>query len=351
MAIVFTDSFDHYTTAAQAVLKWGAGTTTGVTIGAFGRNSTQGLKIDAGGVSQTTGYVQKSLANLGTSVEGFALRGTGDDRPVCRWMDNATEQCSLWLRSDGRLEARGPGGVLATGTAVISSLVHAFIEVKAVIHASAGRIQVQVNQPAGSTTYDIDTGGGGVDTQDTANAYATAFRLGYGLGSAETASYVYEFDDARIFNTSGSVNDDFGGDMKVECLIPNGAGTSTDFTPSASTNVSNIDDTSPDDDTTYNSSATPGDLDLFALPSLSSASGTVAGINLWAYLRKEDAGSRTVHLHAELSTASTTTQESGDIAPTTGYTFESAPFDEDGDGNAWDTTKIAALEIGYEVEA
>lgn len=351
MAMKFRESFDHLSSVALAILKWGAGVATGLSIGAYGRNSTQGLRIDAGGISQITGYLQRALANLATSIEGFALSGVGDDRPVCRWMDNATEQCSLWLRSDGRLEARGPGGLLATGTAIISSSVHSFIEAKATISNAAGRIQVQVNQPAGSTTYDIDTGGGGVDTQATANAYATAFRLGYGLGSAETASYRYDFDDARIFDTTGGVNDDFGGDAKVECLIVNAAGGSTDFTPSAGANIDNVDDASPDDDTTYNKSATVGHLDRFNLPALSTANGTVLGLGIVGYMRKEDAGARTARLHAELSTASTTTQESADILPTTAYTFEEMNLDVDGDGNAWDPTKIGALEIGYEVQA
>lgn len=348
---IFGDSFDHYTTATHAVLKWGAGTTTGVSIGAYGRNATQGLRIAAGGVSQTTGYVQKSLANLATSIVGFALRGTGTDRPLVRWMDNATEQCSLWLRSDGRLEARGPTGLLAVGSAIISATVHAFIEVKVTISNASGRIQVQVNQPAGSTTYDIDTGGGGVDTQSTANAYATAFRLGYGLGSAETTSYTYEFDDVRIFDTSGSYNTGFGGDSRIECLIANAAGGSTQFTPSAGSNYQNVDDTAPDDDGTYNASSTVGHLDRFNLPPLATAAGTIDGVQVVGALRKSDAGARTARLHAYLSTAGVPTQESADILPTTAYTFERAIFERDGDAAAWSVTKVNALEIGVEVQA
>lgn len=351
MAFLFGDSFDHYATAAHAVEKWGNGTTTGVTVGAYGRNGTQGLRIAAGGVSQTTGYVQTSLANLATSWAGFALRGTGTDRPVVRWMDNTTEQCSLWLRSDGRLEARGPGGLLAVGTAIISTTVHAHVEVKVTISDAAGRIQVKINQASGSSTYDIDTGGGGVDTKATANAYATAFRLGYGLGSAETTSYTYEFDDVYVLDGTGSYNNDFVGDCKLECLIANAAGTTTQFTPSAGSNYQNVDDTAPDDDTTYNASSTAGHVDQFNMPALVTTAGTVHAVQAVGRIKKSDAGARTARLRLYLSTAGVPTQESGDIAPATSYTFERQVAERDGDGNAWSVTKINALEVGVEVQA
>lgn len=348
----FWDSFDHYATTAMAILKWGLGLSTGVSIGAYGRNGTQGVRIAAGGVSQITGYLQRTLANLGTSIPGFALRGVGDDRPLCRWMDNGTEQCSLYLRSDGRLEARGPGGVLAVGTAIISPTVHSFVEPKAIIHNTTGRIQVQVNQPAGSTTYDIDTGGGGVNTRATANNYATAFRIGYGPAAPEIANYVYDIDDARIFDTSGAKNNTFGGDAKVEMRAVTGAGGSADFAVTgAATNREAVDDASPDDDTTRVASSTPGDLDRYTTQPLSSGAGTVLANGVTAYLRKEDAGARTARLHLWLDAATVETQESSDIAPATAYEFQQFATETDGDGSDWTPGNVDDSEIGIEVQA
>jgi hypothetical protein len=341
MAEVFKESCDHFTSTTHLFEKWGLGVATGLSIGAFGRNSTNGLRIDAGGVSQTTGYVQLALANLATTIVGFALKGTGTDRPLIRFLDNTTEQCSVWLRSDGRLEARGPGGSLAVGTEIISSTVHKYVEIKATISDAAGRIIVKIN---GATT-DIDTGGGGVDTKSTANAYVTAVRFGYGLGSAETTSYVYDFDDIY------GVQDDFQGDVRIECIRPSGTGASAQFTPSAGANWENVDDTAPDDDTTYNGSATVGHVDSVALGNLVTATGTVISVTAVTRMRKEDAGARTARSRLYLSTASSTTQESSDFSPATAYGFFRQTERLDGDALAWSITKVNALEIGYEVQA
>lgn len=351
MAQIFSTGFDHYSTVALCIEEFGLGVSTGLSIGAYGRHGTQGLRIYAGGVSQTTGYVQLALANLATSTVGFALAGTGTDRPVVRWMDNATEQCSLWLRSDGRLEARGPTGLLAVGSAVFSPSALRFVEVKVTISDAAGRIQVQVDQPSGSTTYDIDTGGGGVDTKATANAYATAFRLGYGLGSAETTSYDYWFDDVRVFDAAGGALDTFAGDARVETLIANAAGSSTQWTPSAGSNYQCVDDASPDEDTSYVSSSTVGQLDRYALPSLVTTAGTVLSVTSWSRAKKDNSGARTLHNHLYLSTAGVPTQESGDLLPSTSYGWHESIHRLDGDGAAWSVTKVNALEVGVEVQA
>lgn len=347
MAALFGDSFDHYTTTAMLIEKWGLGSsgtsTATIAIGAYGRNATPGLRIAKAGAGDGA-WVQRAINNLATLVHGFALRGVGADLALVQYMDNATVQCALYLRSDGRLEARdGAGSVIGTGTAIISSSVHKYVECQPTIHASTGGLVVHVNG-----VVDIDTGGND-DTQATANAYVTAVR--FGEHSSTSATYNYDIDDAYLFDTTGGANDDFVGDVRWKLGVVSGAGNSTDFTPLSSTNASNVDDNPPDDDTSYNSSATPGDVDTFALTDPVSASDTILTVQVVTRARKEDAGARTLRNVVYLSTAGSPTEESGDLLPDTAYGFHISQHPLDPDAAAWDATKVNAMEIGYTVEA
>lgn len=347
MAEVFKDSFDHYATA-QLGEKWsayGAGTSTAsIAIGAYGRNSTNGLRIAKAGAG-TGAHVQLSIANLATLVCGFSLKGTGADLPLVELVDNATVQCSLYLRSDGRLEARGPGGAAlsgGTGSAVISSTVPKYVEIKPLIHASAGTFVVKVD---GTTDINVS----GADTLATANVYATLLR--FGETGSTSATYTYDIDDLYVYDTTGGVQDDFAGDHRIECIFPSGAGSDTDFTPSTGSNFQNVDDTTPDDDSTYNSSATVGHVDTFAMGNLSSSSGTITSVSVVVRARKEDAGARTLRTRLENAAAVVTTQESGDLSPSTSYAFYRGTHRVDGDGNAFVPSDINGIEAGYEVQA
>jgi hypothetical protein len=347
MALLFVDSFDHYTSATHLGEKWGlrsAGTSTATTsVGAYGRNSTNGLQLAKAGAGDGA-YVQRAVSNLATAVIGFALKGVGADLALVQFMDSSSVQCSVRLRADGRLEAYdASGAVIGTGTAIISSSVHKYVEIKATIHATTGTIEVNVD---GAT--DIDTGGND-DTQLSANAYMTAVRLGE--HSSTSATYNYDFDDFYLLDTTGGALDDFQGDSRVECLMPSGAGNYTDWTPSAGSNYENVDETAPDDDTTYNSTATVDDTDTYALGNLATVTGTVLAVAVTSRTRKEDAGARTLRNYLWLTSATIKDQESAAFSPSTSYGFNQSIFTADGDSAAWSITKVNALEAGVTVEA
>lgn len=347
MAELFKCSFDYFATAQLGEAFEGAyypGTSTAsISIGAYGRNSTNGLRIAKAGAGAGA-YVQRPVNNLATMVLGIALKGTGGDLNLVEFVDNATIQCSVALRSDGRLEARGPGGALiAVGSAVISSTVPKFVEIKPTIHGSSGGFVINVDG-----VQDLDTGGND-DTLATANVYATLVRLGD--SSSTSATYTYDIDDLYLYDTTGGVQDDFAGDHRIECLFPSGAGSTTQFTPSTGSNYQNVDDTTPDDDSTYNSSATVGHVDTFAMGNLSSSSGTITSITAVVRARKEDAGARTLRTRLVNSAATSTTQESGDLTPSTSYAYYRGTERLDGDGNAFVPSDINGIEVGYEVQA
>ena len=100
----------------------------------------------------------------------------------------------------------------------------------------------------------------GVDTQNGGVAQIDNIEL-HGASSPDPV-----FDDIYVLDDAGSDNTDFLGDCRVETIFPDADGNENDFTASpAVSNYLNVDDGgSPDDDTTYNWSATATDRELYA---------------------------------------------------------------------------------------
>lgn len=155
------------------------------------------------------------------------------------------------------------------------------------------------------------------------------------------------FDDIYICDGSGAENNDFLGNLSVECLRPNGAGSSAQFTPSAGSNYQNVDDTDEDGndgDTTYNAADADGETDLYAMESLATA-GEIVGVQVQADVRVTEGNPRKFRL---LAREGTTTGESGDLTilhPE--YRHRRAIFEENPDtNNLWTESEINAMECG-----
>lgn len=98
-------------------------------------------------------------------------------------------------------------------------------------------------------------------------------------------------DDLYIADDSGTVNNDFLGDCRVDTLAP----VSDDIaefdtaTPSAN-HFENVDEEPVDEDTSYNETPTNGDRDVFgrsALP-IHPFPSVVLGVQPWAYIKKQN---------------------------------------------------------------
>ncbi len=97
------------------------------------------------------------------------------------------------------------------------------------------------------------------------------------ISGGNNASVATLYDDLYINTLSGAITDDndYWGDTRMRNLHPNGA-VSADFTPSpAVANYLNVDDTTTDDDTTYNLSSTVGHKDTFEYEDTGLPAGTV----------------------------------------------------------------------------
>lgn len=277
-----------------------------------------------------------SVANKVTLIVGFALYNISDvnsDR-IISFYEGATEQCYLFINSSFILEfKRGDGTILATGTTVLQADVWYYIEVKVTINNSTGAVEVRLN---GSGSAELSASG--VDTQQSSNAYITKTKH---MNRTD-----YRWDDIYICDDQGSDNNDFLGDCGVDGFIANAAGDSTQWTPSTGSNYQNVDETQPDDDSTYNYSSTAAQLDLYNIPAANIA-GTIFGIQLSNYMRKDDAGARTVKNAIKIG--STTDYGSNESLADSYLYYHTIWENNPDDAAAWEDADIDSLQIGAEI--
>lgn len=275
--------------------------------------------------------------NKATLAVGCALKiQNAAYTPACGlfvFYDNTTVQATIGLDTSGKLAVyRGSesGTLLGTGTTVINNSGFYSIQAKVVFHGSTGAVTVKVNNVAEITLT-------GQNTIATANAYATKVRFFNTQGSTG----VYWIDDCYIDDA------DFLGDLKIVSKVPDGAGTHTDFTPSAGANWQNVDDgASYDSDSTYNASSTNGHIDSYAITALG-LTGNIVGVNQIAFLRKDDAGARLAALFLK---SGATDSVGSDINLSSGYAAYSRLLAQDPNGPiGWTVTNLNASEPGVKV--
>lgn len=329
MTLLFIDSFDHYVVADQA-LKWdvaGQGMDA-----SYGRNGTGGMQ-NWSGLGPT-----KYIDNTQTLIMGVAFELMQASVPAGRlfeFKDSTTVQASVAIKADGAVEARlGTGTVLGTSSiGLVGVYTYYYLEAKVTIHNSTGIFEVRLN---GTEILNLT----GQDTQMSANAYCTNIRF-------QSPANNTRFDDFYLCDDQGTENNDFLGDVRVEAIRPTGIGNTTDFSPSTGANWENVDETYPDDDSTYNYHAPQGlpGTDTFQMGDLTTISGSIFGIQPIMFTRKDDAGS--AHLDSIIRTGGTDYVGSGISLPDT-YIYHRDILEQNPDGDVdWTVTDINNIEGGY----
>jgi hypothetical protein len=340
MALRFVDGFDHYATA-QILQKWSSNAT-GVISAGNGRNSTQSYRH-----STSNDFATKSLTTSGdTAIIGFAwktsdITDANSANAILKISASGTDHVSITVNASGQILAkRGDGGgtTLGTSSVALSSGSFAYIEVKAVIDNAAGAVTIRVNGSEVLAVSGVDTNaGGGSDVWDT---------IMIGDEGAGTSSATRDFDDLYACDGSGSVNNDFLGPVRVKTIYPDGAGNSTDFTPSAGSNFENVDEALTDSDTTYNSESSAGDHDTYTYGSVG-LSGTVKGVQVNMLVRSDGAGSETV---APMVRLSATDYQGTTQGLTTSYTDVFQVYETSPDtSTAWTVAEIDGAEFGIKL--
>lgn len=239
----------------------------------------------------------------------------------------------LCLTSGGELQIRDQYGTLigTTTGANIQANVWSHIEVK-MICGAAGSAVVRVNGITKLTT----------GTFDSRIASETLYRH---LNFQGTPT-VY-FDDIYCCDGSGSLNNDFLGVKQVVAIMPNAAGDSTQWTPSAGDNYATLDERPPSE-ADYVQTDTPNNLDLYNFEALSSLTGGVVGVQLNVLVKSTVDG---FPWTVKFPFKGTAQSDGDDVVVTSGTsTYMSRLLETNPDtGNPWELSEINAAQFGLKL--
>lgn len=243
----------------------------GITCGSYCSISTSGTAVPSAGPS---GIISRSLRiGGGGTADGIAAIPTGstDSTLVCQfhfsgaantaWYLNSAQNPLLCFEKSGTKQIRITAGtynsgsgvvhvrsgdgatLLGSGTTPITSGTNYYLSVKIVFHATAGSVEVKVNNV---TEVYVS----GINTMPAGSAYADTVKLGC---QGSTSSYVTYFDNFILCDSMGTRNNDFFNGV-VWLLTKPAAADTAQADWSLSTGASGyalVDDTTQDDDTTY----------------------------------------------------------------------------------------------------
>ncbi len=237
-----------------------------------------------------------------------------------------------------------------TGTTYVTSIglqddTWYFVEFKVTVNATTGSFELRVN----GTTVLSQTG---INTSDTGANAADRVRI-YAANTGGTAGNA-TIDDCYILDGTGAAYNDFLGDGVAEGLLPTGAGNSSQwskFPGSGEANWQNVDDASgPDNDSTYNHTASTGVKDTYVFADLGFITGNVLGVQLNWNARIATSGSRTLRPIVRHSGADYA--GSNQNLTSTSYLQQHQVLGTNpGTGSAWTVSDINNAEFGLEAVA
>lgn len=299
MSLEFIDGFDHYGLTNMAQKGWAVSSGGITTPGRFG-----GQAFNTFGILGGFAAIILPAGSLATRIVGFAFNPGGPANTV-RTLDgiialeDGTGSPNIQLQFNmvnGFITVyrgvHGTGGTLlataTTGPQMVCGIWY-YIEIAATIGAS-GSVQVNISDGAASTTIINITG---ANTQNTANPSMNRISLLADNGN-NTTTNACSYDDLYVCTPTGAVNNTFLGEVRVQTIYPVSDGHAAQWAPNTgSGNFSKVNETLVDDDTTFVSSSTPGQLDSYNHAPLVTP-GTIFGVQTNVTARKDDAGARSV---------------------------------------------------------
>lgn len=247
--------------------------------------------------------------------------------------DSGTLHLNLVINASDQLYVRRGGTTLATGTTVLSSDTWYYIEFKGTTHDTTGSYEVRIDGVTELSATGVDTRNGGSN-----NSINEVQIIG------DNAS-TYQFDDWYIADTTGSLNNDFLGPGRVFRVIPNAAGTQSDWTPDTGTNYQRVDEDVSDDDTSYVETSTNNDEDFYDFSTLTADEIKGAQLNISA--KRTDTGAYDVNLPI-LSGATQNDGSANSLSASYDHYFRITETDPNTSA-AWSVSNWNSAEFGIKV--
>ena len=318
---------------------------TGVFGSAIGANFHTSLYGGVYGYGQCIGFdcyqssdpLWVALDNQATLIVCFHYQNASDiGKRIVGFYDSGTAQCYVSSNATtGFVELhRGDGTLLATGKTNVCDGNWHYIETSITFHGTAGAAIVQVDlvQQFSLTSQ---------NTHMSTNNYANTVLL-----NGQNTNGIIYYDNLVVMDGTGSTFNSFQGEMRIFSLLPNAVGTYSQWTPSAGTNFSCVNDNPADGDTTYVSTATVGNNDSYKFSSLPFTAGSIKSVWVNLTARNTDVGIRQV---AVLARESGTNYVGSSITlGSSYYCFGQMYTTNDPAGNPWTISNFNNIEFGIQ---
>jgi hypothetical protein len=188
-------------------------------------------------------------------------------------------------------------------------------------------------------------------TGDTRNAGTStnidAIRFRTAIYSSWSPNSPISIDDLYVCNALGTSNNTFLGDVRVQTVLPSGAGSSTQLAPTGSANnwqnVSEV----PYNNATYNASSTAGQIDLYTLGDLTAGTTGVYATQSVAHMQKSDAG--TANVKVAIKSGATTYYDPTQSLGSTVTAYTAVRETNPATAAAWTVSEVNSVEAGVEV--
>lgn len=273
-----------------------------------------------------------------TLITGFAFKGgytaTFHSAYVSSMFKDTTWDMGLFINGTGTMSVRdNTGADMGVCDFTFKTGKWYWVEWKVYTDNSAGTVEVRVG---GVPVLELS----GIDTQFTAFNYKNAVNFKDNTGAG---CYI---DDWYVCDGSGSDNNDFLGNGKVETLRPDGTSTSGWVTSSPSaTHSDNVDEAESDDNTSYVQELTSTNKDLYTYDDTSDIQD-VKGLQLNTRARTNSGVSETIN--AVVSSNSTESNTAHAFSSTSFFVYTVVSEQDPYASSAWTTTTVDAALFGYE---
>lgn len=328
MSIIFADGFDDGAPAEYITLGSAPTIVTG------GRN---------GGSALRTTFYDTKIRFLTPSAPStifihLALNRVGGLGTMVTYHSGTSDQLTISCLSDGSIQIRrgsSGGTILGTSPAgLFPSSGFTSFQIKLVVHPTAGSVEFRLN--GGATPAYILSG---ANTQGAAAATITDIELG-GITAMLT-------DDVVIWDTAGTVNNDWLGDLRVDSYLPNADGDTVTMTPSTGTTHYTLVDEVPASATDYVTGDAAGEKDLFMMGNMGHTPTVVHAVIPAANMVKTDAGLRETTLVVKSGGVE---YDGSSIALGTSAVKYTRVLERNPNGDvAWTKSSVDALQVGVKV--
>lgn len=247
----------------------------------------------AGFVTQTTTVTLTRLigGTESTMFQSVAVKpatlAIGTARSFLRFLEGATVHLSVHLNAAGAFAVyRGEmTTLLGTSSAYVTGGNWAWFQIKVRIHDTLGTVEIR--DASGVVLLNLS----GIDTRNAGTGYCDTVSL----GQVNNGGLSHDYDDWHVWDTTGAICNDFTNDTRVDHKLPDGAGNSAQFTPSAGANYACVDEANFNT-TDYVESSTAGHKDSYAFADIGHSPPSVFAVLRTAVALKDDAGARSLKL-------------------------------------------------------